>query len=111
MLCYHIIELKYGDKRMNNIFDQQNPRLLIRAMLTLKTEDECRAFLEDIMTTREILDISQRMAVARELDAGASTLKIAETTGASTATISRVNRCYQYGAGGYRTVLDRWKED
>ena len=96
---------------MNNIFDQQNPRLLIRAMLTLKTEDECRAFLEDIMTTQEILDISQRMAVARELDAGASTLKIAETTGASPTTISRVNRCYQYGAGGYRTVLDRWKED
>ena len=86
---------------MNNIFDQQNPRLLIRAMLTLKTEDECRAFF----------DISQRMAVARELDAGASTLKIAETTGASPTTISRVNRCYQYGAGGYRTVLDRWKED
>ena len=75
---------------MNNIFDQQNPRLLIRAMLTLKTEDECRAFLEDIMTTREILDISQRMAVARELDAGASTLKIAETTGASPTTISPI---------------------
>ncbi len=95
---------------MNNIFNQENPNLLVRAMLTLRTEDECRAFLEDIMTTREILDISQRMAVARALDAGASTLKIAEATGASPTTISRVNRCYQYGAGGYRTVLDRWKE-
>lgn len=96
---------------MTDIFAQENPHLLIRAMLTLKTEAECRAFLEDIMTTREILDISQRMAVARELAAGASTIKIAESTGASPTTISRVNRCYQYGAGGYRTVLERWEEE
>lgn len=95
---------------MTDIFEQENPNLLIKALLTLETEAECRAFLEDIMTTREILDISQRMAVARALDAGANTLKIAELTGASPTTISRVNRCYQYGAGGYRTVLDRWKE-
>lgn len=95
---------------MNNIFDQENPHLLIRAMLTLKAEDECRAFLEDLMTTKEILDISQRMAVALRLDEGVSTIKIAEMTGASPTTISRVNRCYQYGAGGYPIVIERMKE-
>lgn len=94
---------------MHNIFEQDNPNLLVKAMLTLETEAECRAFLEDIMTSKEILDISQRMAVALHLDDGASTAKIAEMTGASPTTISRVNRCYQYGTGGYSTVIDRMK--
>lgn len=94
---------------MHNIFEQDNPNLLVKAMLTLETEAECRAFLEDIMTTKEILDISQRMAVALHLDDGVSTAKIAEMTGASPTTISRVNRCYQYGTGGYSTVIDRMK--
>lgn len=95
---------------MHNIFEAENPNLLIKALLTLQTEAECRAFLEDIMTTKEILDISQRMAVALRLDEGVSTAKIAEMTGASPTTISRVNRCYQYGAGGYPTVIQRLKE-
>lgn len=95
---------------MHDIFEQDNPNLLIKALLTLRTEAECRAFLEDIMTTKEILDISQRMAVALRLDEGVSTAKIAEMTGASPTTISRVNRCYQYGAGGYPTVIKRLKE-
>lgn len=95
---------------MHNIFEAENPNLLIKALLTLQTEDECRAFLEDIMTSKEILDISQRMAVALRLDEGVSTAKIAEMTGASPTTISRVNRCYQYGAGGYGVVIERMKE-
>lgn len=95
---------------MHNIFEQENPNLLVKALLALETEAECRAFLEDIMTTKEILDISQRMAVAVRLDEGVSTAKIAEMTGASPTTISRVNRCYQYGAGGYPTVIKRLKE-
>ena len=56
-------------------------------------------------------DISQRMAVAWQLDDKVSTAKIAEATGASPATISRVNRCYQYGAGGYTAVLKKLKEE
>lgn len=95
---------------MNSIFDQPNTRLLIRAVLAMETEDECQAFLEDIMTTKEILDISQRMAVAKLLDEKVGTAKIAQQTGASPATISRVNRCYQYGAGGYPAVLEKLKE-
>lgn len=95
---------------MPSIFEQPNTQLLIRAMMALETAEEWQAFLEDIMTTKEILDISQRMAVAKQLDEKVSTTKIAEQTGASPATISRVNRCYRYGAGGYTTVLDRMKE-
>ena len=75
--------------------------------MTLENEEECKAFLEDIMTTKEILDISQRFTVAKMLSEQAVYNKIAEETGASTATISRVNRSYSYGTGAYKTVLDR----
>lgn len=95
---------------MQNIFEHPNTKLLIQALLTLETEEECQAFLEDLMTSKEILDISQRMAVAWHLDENMSTAKIGEVTGASSATISRVNRCYQYGAGGYPIVLKKLKE-
>lgn len=94
---------------MQNIFEHPNTRLLIRALMSVESEEECRALLEDLLTTKEVLDISQRMAVAWHLDENVSTVKIAEITGASPATISRVNRCYQYGAGGYPAVLQRLK--
>lgn len=96
---------------MNSIFDHPNTQLLMQAVLTLDTLEACQAFLEDIMTTKEILDISQRLAVAKLLDEKVGTAKIAERTGASPATISRVNRCYQYGAGGYPAVLKKLKEE
>ena len=75
--------------------------------MMLESEEECKAFLEDIMTTKEILDISQRIVVAKMLSEQAVYNKIAEETGASTATISRVNRSYSYGTGAYKTVLER----
>ena len=92
---------------MHNIFEQENPNLLIKALLTLQTEAECRAFLEDLMTGKEIQDCSQRILVAKLLREKLVYNQIARRTGASTATISRVNRCCAYGAGGYQTVLDR----
>lgn len=92
-----------------DIFETENVKLLIKAMAALETEEECRAFIEDIMTSKEILDISQRMMVAKLLDEKLVYSKIMECSGASTTTISRVNRCYSYGSGGYRTVLDRLK--
>ena len=79
--------------------------------MTLENEEECRAFLEDIMTTKEILDISQRVVVAKMLSEQAVYNKIAEETGASTATISRVNRSYSYGTGAYKTVLARLEKN
>ena len=95
---------------MGHIFDNEGVKLLVEAFMTIENEEECKAFLEDIMTTKEILDISQRVVVAKMLSEQSVYNKIAEETGASTATISRVNRSYQYGAGGYRTVLERIEE-
>lgn len=80
-------------------------------MLSLKTKEECAAFLEDICTIKEIQDISQRLAVARMLSQGISYTTICRETGASTATISRVSRCYEYGTGGYKTVIARLNEE
>lgn len=89
------------------VFETEGARLLFQALLSLKDEAECRAFLEDILTTGEMLALSQRILVAKYLTEGKVYSKIAEETGASSATISRVNRCYHYGSDGYKTVFAR----
>ena len=86
-------------------------RLLIKAILSLENEQECEALLEDLITRKEMLDIAQRMLVAKLLSEQVVYNKIVEETGASTATISRVNRSYLYGAGGYANVLKKIKEE
>ena len=83
---------------------------LIAALLNLKSEADCRAFLEDICTIKELQDISQRLEVAFMLDEGKNYQEISKATGASTATISRVKKCLVYGSGGYRRALDTAKE-
>lgn len=83
---------------------------LCEAFLKLKTKEECYAFLEDICTIKEILDISQRLSVAKMLDQKSSYTTISKETGASTATISRVSKCYEYGTGGYKMIIDRCRE-
>ena len=83
---------------------------LCEAFLSLRTKEECYAFLEDVCTIKEVLDISQRLTVAKMLRSGVSYNVISRDTGASTATISRVSKCCEYGAGGYRTVLDRLED-
>ncbi|MBQ9080621.1 MAG: DNA-binding transcriptional regulator [Clostridia bacterium] len=90
-----------------NTWHNQDTDLLCEAILNLKTVDEVYAFLEDVCTIKEIKDISQRLRVAKMLSSGISYLQISRETGASTATISRVSRCLEYGAGGYDTVLRR----
>ena len=80
---------------------------LFDTILSLKTREECYAFFEDACTIKEILDISQRLKAARMLSAGANYADIIRETGMSTATISRVSRCLEYGAGGYRLVIKR----
>ena len=84
-------------------------RKLCRAFLTLRTEEEVGALLEDLCTIKEAEDMGQRLHAAALLDEGANYKHISETIGISTATISRVSRCLHYGSGGYRTVLDRLK--
>ena len=80
---------------------------LIKAILSLENEKECYKFFEDICTIKEIQDIAQRLEVARLLGEGRAYNDVAKKTGASTATISRVNKCISYGSGGYELVLKR----
>lgn len=80
---------------------------LFDAILSLQNSEECYRFFEDVCTVKEILDIAQRLKTAKMLSEGANYQEINKETGCSTATISRVRRCLEYGAGGYRTVLDR----
>lgn len=96
---------------MSRIFENESVKMLIKAFMTLKTEEELRDFLEDVMSTKEVLDISQRIVVAKMLAEQTVYSKIAEETGASTATISRVNRSFAYGTGAYKTVIERLKEN
>ena len=81
--------------------------MLFKAVLELKNIDECYKFFEDIATITELKAISQRIQVANMLREKKVYTEIAEATGASTATISRVNKCLNYGQGGYDLVLDR----
>lgn len=92
------------------IFDNKETDYLIKAILTLESEEECKAFLEDVMTTKEILDMSQRIHVASLLKDKVVYSKISSLTGASAATISRVNRCINYGSGGYEKVLEKMEK-
>jgi len=83
---------------------------LFRSILTLKDIDECYAFFEDVCTINELLSLAQRMEVARMLAAGKTYIEICELTGASTATVSRVNRSLNYGCDGYKLVLKRLED-
>ncbi len=80
---------------------------LFSAILSLKDKEECYTFFEDICTVNELLSLSQRLEVAKMLREGSTYLEIAEKTGASTATISRVNRSLNYGNDGYDMVFER----
>ena len=84
--------------------------LLYQAILTLKSPEECRAFFQDLCTVAELRAMGQRLEVAQLLDDGLIYNDILQRTGASSATISRVNRALQYGADGYKAVLPRLKK-
>lgn len=79
------------------------------ALLSLENMDQCRAFFEDICTIKELQALSQRFRVACLLDGGSNYLEVSDSTGASSATISRVNRCLNYGTG-YRQALDNLRK-
>ena len=87
----------------------RNPELdlFFEAILQLDNIDECYNFFEDVATKNEIKSLAQRIHVAKLLKEKKVYTEIAEKTGASTATISRVNKCLNYGAGGYELILDR----
>ena len=80
---------------------------LFESVLTMETVEDCYRLFEDLCTVHEINTIAQRMAVAEMLDRKCTYIEIAEKTGASTATISRVNRALLYGTDGYKLAIDR----
>lgn len=90
-----------------------NPELdlFFEAVLKLENIDECYNFFEDVATINELKALSQRLHVAKMLKEKKIYNEIAEKTGASTATISRVNKCLIYGTGGYKTILDRFNKE
>lgn len=87
--------------------DEKNVRTLARALVSLESEDECVRLLSDLCTVSEIKAMAQRLEVAIMLDRGMVYNEIAAKTGASTATISRVNHALVYGEDGYRSILDK----
>ena len=80
---------------------------LFRAILSLGSVEECYLFFEDLCTIKELQAMTQRLQVARQLRSGRNYLEVCADTGVSSATISRVNKCLNYGDGGYRMVLER----
>ena len=94
-----------------NFYENEDFKLLVKAIVAIEDEAECISFLDDIMTKKEMADIAQRLMVAKLLSEQTVYNKIVEQTGASTATISRVNRSYNYGLGGYAKMLEKLKGD
>ncbi len=96
---------------MNRKLKDEEMDVLFKGILKLETVDECYDFFEDLCTISELHAMAQRFQVARMLDEGKIYSNIVKDTGASTATISRVNKCLMYGSDGYRKLLDRLRED
>ena len=98
--------MEYVSKLKNEEVDE-----LFKAILLLENEEECYRFFEDICTINEVRAIAQRLHVAKLLNKKKTYNEVEEVTKASTATISRINKCLNYGAEGYKIVLNRMKED
>ncbi len=95
----------YTSRLMN-----ENTDRLVEALLKLETKEECYRLLEDLLTFREVEDLSQRIQVAKLLTEKVTYTEITQITGASSATIGRVNRALMYGADGYKMILQRMYE-
>ena len=94
---------------MNSKIQSKDVDFLFDAILQLQTRDECYMFFEDLCTVQELKALSQRLTVAKMLSEGRVYSDIVKNTGASTATISRVNRSLEYGCDFYSLVFDRMK--
>ena len=95
----------------NKLANDKNIEFLYKAILSLESEEECANFFEDLCTVQELKTIAQRLVVAKMLSEKSVYTDIVRETGASTATISRVNRSLQYGCDGYDVIFERIKED
>ncbi|MBE6907427.1 YerC/YecD family TrpR-related protein [Marasmitruncus massiliensis] len=95
---------------MNTKLKDMNVDFLFKAVLSLKTMEECYNFFDDLCTVPELKALSQRLEVAKMLSEGRVYSDIVAKTGASTATISRVNRSLNYGSDGYKVIFERVKD-
>ena len=95
---------------MNKYYSEQ-VNMLLSAIIKIDDFDTCKSFFEDVCTIKELQEMSQRLQVAKELKNGKNYQEISKLTGASTATISRVNKCLMYGNGGYSAVLEKMGEN
>ena len=98
--------MSYESRLKNQDIDE-----LFEAILTLRDQEDCYRFFEDICTINEIHAIAQRLQVAKLLSEKRTYAEIEALTKASTATISRINKCLEYGADGYKTALGRLKDE
>jgi TrpR-related protein YerC/YecD len=100
-----------SDEEKNGIWTeiQQKSPDLIKAFLSLKNEDELKAFFRDMMSERDLREFAMRWEVAKKLDAGVSFLQIQEETGESPVTITKINRWLKEGCGGYKMMIERMK--
>ena len=96
---------------MNSKIQSKDVDFLFDAILQLQTRDECYMFFEDLCTVQELKALSQRLTVAKMLSEGRVYSEIVKTTGASTATISRVNRSLEYGCDSYSLVFGRMEDE
>ncbi len=94
--------------KSNNKNKSQSTDMLFNAILKLETVDECYDFFEDLCTVKEVADMAQRIEVAQMLIEGKTYEQIVKNVEISTATISRINRCIQYGSGGYKNILGKF---
>ncbi len=94
----------------NKLANDKNIEFLYKAILSLESEEECANFFEDLCTVQELKTLAQRIVVAKMLSEKSVYTDIVRETGASTATISRVNRSLQYGCDGYDIIFERIKE-
>lgn len=100
-----------GDARQNLSVSAVETKRLCDAICAIGTADEARAFLADICSPRELADLVQRLEVAAMLRDGASYVDVSHATGASSTTVSRVSKCLNGEAGGYRLVLERMEQN
>ena len=103
----YFAKAKHQEAFKSDKLRDEQPDYLFRDNLTLNDLDECYAFFEDLCTVSEIREMAKRLTAARMLNNNYIYSEIAEKTGLSTATISRVNRCLKYGSDGYAAILPR----
>lgn len=94
-----------------SIVDDKKYEDFYKVVLNLENIDECKRLFEDIFTIKELNDFVQRLEVAKMLGQNKNYQEISSITGASSATISRVNRCYTYGSGGYKEVIKKLQKE